>query len=83
MAEHCELGAEHTHTVAEEAVLQDDAIPVVFDPASGVLTRMEQRPSKWIVELAVLQWFDLGLSAEGVAGSFRRYKMARNYGRKI
>jgi hypothetical protein len=45
-----ELSAEQAADVAGEVILQDSEFLVAFDPATGALTRMEHKPTKWIVE---------------------------------
>ena len=45
-----ELSTAHAADIAGEVVLQDSEFLVAFDPATGALTRMEHRPTSWIVE---------------------------------
>jgi hypothetical protein len=45
-----EMSAEQVAVVSGEVVLQDDDFLVAFNPASGALTRMEHKPSSWVVE---------------------------------
>lgn len=45
-----DMTAEQAATVSGEVVLQDKEFTVAFDPASGALTRMEHRPTNWVVE---------------------------------
>src|ERR1700734_3743345 len=45
-----EMNAEQSAIVAGEVILQDSEFLVAFDPATGALTRMEHKPTKWIVE---------------------------------
>jgi hypothetical protein len=50
MTEDVELSAEQASTMTGEVVLQDKDLIVAFDPATGALTRMEHKPTKWMIE---------------------------------
>ena len=45
-----ELSVAQAAAIAGEVVLEDSEFLVAFDPATGALTRMEHKPTKWIVE---------------------------------
>ena len=45
-----ELSAEQAADIAGEVALQDSEFLVAFDAATGALTRMEHKPTNWIVE---------------------------------
>lgn len=45
-----EMNAEQAAAVAGEVVLQDSEFLIAFDPASGALTRMQHKPTSWVVE---------------------------------
>ena len=45
-----ELSTAQAADIAGEVILQDSDFLVAFDPATGALTRMEHKPTKWIVE---------------------------------
>jgi Domain of unknown function (DUF6259) len=45
-----ELSAEQAATIAGEVILQDGELLVAFDRASGALTRMEHKPTHWLIE---------------------------------
>ena len=45
-----ELSTAQAADIAGEVILQDNDFLVAFDPATGALTRMEHKPTKWIVE---------------------------------
>jgi hypothetical protein len=45
-----ELSTAQAADIAGEVILQDSEFLVAFDPATGALTRMEHKPTKWIVE---------------------------------
>ncbi len=50
LTENVELTAEEAASAAGEVVLSDDQLLVAFDPISGAITRMEHKPTRWIVE---------------------------------
>ena len=50
LTENMELSAEQAAAITGEVVLQDQDLLVAFDPASGALTRMEHKPTKWVIE---------------------------------
>src|ERR1017187_121027 len=50
LTENVEMSTAQAASVAGEVVLQDSEFLVAFDPASGVLTRMEHKPTHWTVE---------------------------------
>jgi hypothetical protein len=50
LTENMELSAEQAAAITGEVVLQDKDLLVAFDPASGALTRMEHKPTKWVIE---------------------------------
>lgn len=50
LAENAEMSAEEAATTAGEVVLADDQVLVAFDPATGALTRMEHKPTRWTIE---------------------------------
>lgn len=45
-----ELSTAQAADIAGEVVLEDREFLVAFDPITGALTRMEHKPTKWIVE---------------------------------
>jgi Domain of unknown function (DUF6259) len=45
-----ELSTAQAADIAGEVILEDSEFLVAFDPASGALTRMEHKPTNWIVE---------------------------------
>ena len=45
-----DMSAEDAATASGEVILQDDEFLVAFDPASGALTRMEHKPTNWVIE---------------------------------
>ncbi len=45
-----EMNAQQAAAMAGEVVLEDSEFLVAFDPVSGALTRMEHKPTHWIVE---------------------------------
>lgn len=45
-----EMTAEESASAAGEVVLQDEEFLVAFDVATGALTRMEHKPTRWTVE---------------------------------
>jgi hypothetical protein len=45
-----EMSAQKAAAISGEVVLEDIEFLVAFDPASGALTRMEHKPSNWVVE---------------------------------
>ena len=45
-----ELSTAQAADIAGEVILQDSDFLVAFDPATGALTRMEHKPTKWILE---------------------------------
>ena len=50
LATDVELSAEQAAAIAGEIVLQDGELLVAFDRASGALTRMEHKPTRWSIE---------------------------------
>ncbi len=50
LTENMELSAEQAAAITGDVVLQDKDLLVAFDPASGALTRMEHKPTKWVIE---------------------------------
>ncbi len=50
LAENMEMSAAQAAAVTGELVLEDTELLVAFDPASGALTRMEHKPTKWTIE---------------------------------
>ena len=45
-----ELSTAQAADIAGEVILEDSEFLVAFDPATGALTRMEHKPTNWIVE---------------------------------
>lgn len=45
-----DMSAEQAAAVSGEVILQDDEFLVAFDPSSGALTRVEHKPTHWIVQ---------------------------------
>lgn len=45
-----EMSTAQAASVAGEVLLEDSKFLVAFDPASGALTRMEHKPTNWIIE---------------------------------
>jgi Domain of unknown function (DUF6259) len=45
-----DMSAEQAAAVSGEVILQDNEFLVAFDPASGALTRMEHKPTNWVVQ---------------------------------
>jgi len=45
-----ELSSAQAANIAGEVILDDSEFLVAFDPATGALTRMEHKPTNWIVE---------------------------------
>ena len=45
-----ELSTAQAANIAGELILEDSEFLVAFDPATGALTRMEHKPTNWIVE---------------------------------
>lgn len=45
-----DMSAEDAATVLGEVILQDQEFLVAFDPASGALTRMQHKPTNWVVQ---------------------------------
>ena len=50
LTENLEMSAEQAASAAGEVVLQDSEFLVAFDPVSGAITRMEHKPSHWLIE---------------------------------
>lgn len=44
------MSAEQAAVASGEVILQDKEFLVAFDPASGALTRMEHKPTSWVLE---------------------------------
>jgi len=45
-----DMSAEQAAAIAGEVILQDNDFLVAFDPASGALTRMEHKPTNWVIQ---------------------------------
>jgi hypothetical protein len=45
-----DMSAEQAAAVSGEVILQDNEFLAAFDPASGALTRMEHKPTHWVLE---------------------------------
>lgn len=45
-----DMSAEQAASVSGEVILQDDQFLAAFDPSSGALTRVEHKPTHWIVQ---------------------------------
>jgi Domain of unknown function (DUF6259) len=50
LTDNVEMSAAQAAAVTGEVVLQDADLLVSFDPVSGALTRMEHKPTHWVVE---------------------------------
>ncbi len=50
MTENMELSAAQAAAITGDVVLEDKDLLVAFDPASGALTRLEHKPTKWVIE---------------------------------
>ena len=50
LTENMELSAEQAAVITGDVVLRDNDLLVAFDPATGALTRMEHKPTKWVIE---------------------------------
>lgn len=49
-AENVEMSPARAASINNEIVLEDSDLLVAFDPFSGALTRMEYKPSQWLIE---------------------------------